>query len=179
MAPAQRPSTREDTVVIEGMPEVETSMLVTAPAGFAVPFSTYVPEGLQTRFEPPSTVRFIAAFGGELNSSAFMVVNIQDAGATAVSAGTVLDELMQTRAAAEHEAVAIDQPSWASDAIGFRSLDENGTDYTGSIIIAEHGDRLVHIVRHYPLEYGDGLPPRLHTILSDWRWEDTGEMLIR
>lgn len=177
--PQQRAATREDTILIEGMPEVETSTLVTAPAGFAAPFSTYVPEGLQTRFEPPSTARFTAAFGGQVNNSAFMAVTVQDAGAANVSAAAILEEFMQTRGAAEHEAVAIDQPSWAVDAIGFRSLGKNGTDYSGSIIVAEHGDQVVHIFRHYPVEYGDGLGPRLHMILSDWRWEDTGAMLMR
>lgn len=175
----QRAATREDTIMIEGMPEVESSTLVTAPASFAAPFSTYVPEGLRTRFEPPSTARFTAAFGGQMNNSAFMAVNVHDASVANVSAAAVLEEFMQTRGAAEHEAVAIDQPSWAVDAIGFRSLGENGTDYTGSIIVAEHGDQVVHIIRHYPVEYGDGLPPRLHTILSDWRWEHTGAMLMR
>ena len=165
--------------MIEGMPEVETSTLVTAPAGFAPPFSTYVPEGLQTQFAPPAEVRFIAAFGGQVNSSAFMVVHVQEPGATRVPAATILEGLMQRRSPAEHEAIAIDQPSWAADAIGFRSLGENGTDYTGSIVVAEHDGRYVQIIRHYPAEYGDGLPPRLHTILSEWRWEDTGDMLMR
>lgn len=169
---------REDTVIIEGMPELESSQLVNAPAGFALPFSTYVPEGLQTQFAPPSEVRFIAAFAGQVNSTAFMAVHIQDAGAAGIAAATILEDLMRARSAAEHEAVAIDQPTWAVDATGFRSVGRNGTDYTGSIIVAEHAGRYVHIIRHFPVEYGDGLPPRLHGILSEWRWEDTGTMLM-
>ena len=173
-----RAATRQDTVIIEGMPELETSSLMSAPAGFALPFSTYVPEGLQTQFTPPSAVRFIAAFAGQVNSAAFMAVHVQDAGAAMIPAATILEDLMRMRSAAEHEAVAIDQPTWAADAIGFRSVGQNGTDYTGSIVVAEHGGRYIHVIRHFPVEYGDGLPPRLHAILDDWRWEDTGAMLV-
>src|SRR5690606_24836892 len=67
-----RPETREDTVMIEGMPELETSTLVRAPAGFNAPFSTYVPEGLNASFNAPSTARFTAAFGGTVNENAYM-----------------------------------------------------------------------------------------------------------
>lgn len=173
-----RAAMRQDTVIIEGMPELETSKLVNSPAGFALPFSTYVPEGLRTQFASPSAARFIAAFAGQVNSDAFMAVHVQDAGAGAIPAANLLEDLMRIRSVAEHEAVVLDQPTWAVDAIGFRSVGEDGTDYAGSIIVAEHAGRHVHIIQHYPAEYGDGLPPRLHAILSEWRWEDTGTMLM-
>jgi len=55
----------------------------------------------------------------------------------------------------------------------------DGVNVTGRVSIGRHGDNWFHVVRHYPVEYGDGLGPRLHTILRLWRWDDTGEMLMR
>jgi hypothetical protein len=177
--PSQRPATRADTVMIEGMAQVDTSRLYTTPAGFALPFSTYVPEGLQVQTAARAAVRFIAAFAGTVNENAFMVLHIQDPGAAQRDAESILRDLMQTRSAAQHERVSMDRPSWAVAAVGFRSVGADGTRFTGSIAVGEHGDRYFHVIRHYPVEYGDGLPPRLHSILRHWRWEDTGAPLMR
>lgn len=180
-APDQRPATREDTVTVEGMPEVVTSQLVTSPSGFPVPFSTYVPPGLNTSFEQPGAVKFTAAFAGNVNPRAYMLVRVYGPGSPRPSASDVLDELMRSSGADEHETVPADRPGWALETIGFRYIaaDTDRTNFTGSITIGQHGDSYFHIVRNYPVEYGDGLPPRLHTILRHWRWEDTGEMLMQ
>ena len=174
--PPSRPATRADTVLIEGMPEVEEQRLVTSPEGFVVPFSTYVPEGLDVMFAPPTAVRFIAAFAGNRNDEAFMVVHVQDE-ATNVTAEQLLSELATQRRLSRQEIVQRERPSWAIDAAGLTAVDGKGTRVSGSAEIVEHAGRRVHIIRHYPAEYGDGLGPRLHTILSEWRWEDTGTML--
>jgi hypothetical protein len=172
-----RPATRVDTVMIEGMPETETSSLFTTPAGFALPFSAYVPEGLRTDVSPPTAVRFVAAFAGNVNRNAFMLVHVHDAGAAQPDATTVLESLADARSYTRHETRSIERPSWALDAIGFTAVGRDGVDVTGSIAVARHGDRYFHVLRHYPVEYGDGLPPRLHSILSTWRWEDDGTLL--
>jgi hypothetical protein len=66
-------------------------------------------------------------------------------------------------------------PVWGLDA---RTFSGRGSgSITGRIVIARHGDRLLHVVTHYPAEYGDGLGPRFARILHHWRWEDTGRML--
>ncbi|MGH7463844.1 MAG: hypothetical protein ACREK1_01635, partial [Longimicrobiales bacterium] len=178
-APAPRPETRLDTVMVEGTAEVEESRLVTAPAGFAVPFSTYVPVGLQSDIQAPSTVRFTAAFAGNVNRNAYMEVFVYPDGAARPHGAAILDRLMSERAAAEHENVPAERPSWAREATGFRYIGSDGINFTGSITVGQHGDSYFHVIRHYPVEYGDGLPPRLHTILRHWRWEDDGRMLMR
>jgi hypothetical protein len=175
--PAARPQTRTDTIMVEGTAETSTSRLVTASGGFARPFSTYVPEGIEAAVNAPSTARFTAAFAGNLNSDAYMEVFVYPSGATRPRDEEILSRLMSARNAAEHETSGIDRPSWAMEATAFRYVGADGTNFTGSVMVGQHGGTWVHIVRHYPVEYGDGLPPRLNAILGHWRWEDTGEML--
>jgi hypothetical protein len=176
---ASRPETREDTVLIEGMPEVEVSRLVNAPAGFVVPFTTYVPTGLEPDITAPSTARFTAAFADNVNPNAYMEVFVHPPGTARPAVADILNHLMTARHAAEHETVSAERPSWALESSGFRYIGADGTNFTGNVIVAQHGDVYFHVVRHYPVEYGDGLPPRLHTILRLWQWQDTGTMLMR
>lgn len=171
----QRPAARQDTVMVEGMPQVESATLVTSPSGFALPFSTYVPEGMEAEFAAPLAVRFIAAFGGTRNADAFMMMEAHDTARPA--ARDILERLMSARSVREHEVTQTQREGWAEEAIGFRAIASDGTNVTGSISVGEHNDRWFHIVRYYPVEYGDGLPPRLNTILRHWRWEDTGDPL--
>ncbi|HEX6309547.1 MAG TPA: hypothetical protein VFZ69_15220 [Longimicrobiales bacterium] len=175
----ERPATRVDTVMVEGTPTVETLTLVTAPADFTVPFTTYVPPGMRTAFDGPGSVRFVAAFGGTVNPHAYMLVQVHPSGSARPDAATILSALMQSSAAEEHEVVAAEQPAWALETTAFRYIAADRTNFTGSITIARHGDTYFHVIRSYPVEYGDGLPPRLHTILRHWRWEDTGGMLMQ
>lgn len=173
-----RPATREDTVMIEGMPEVETASLVRAPIGFNAPFSTYVPDGLNATFKAPSSARFTAAFGGTVNENAYMEVYVHHAGAARPVTTELIADLLRSRSASQHETFATETPSWADAATGFRYIGADGVNFTGLVSVGRHGDTYFHVVRHYPVEYGDGLPPRLHTILRLWRWDDTGDMLM-
>lgn len=175
--PAARPRTRMDTIMVEGMAQTETSQLVETQGGFARPFSTYVPEGIESSLNAPSTARFTAAFAGNRNPDAFMEVFVHPSGAMRPAAEDILADLMSRRNVAEHETSATGRPSWALDAIAFTYSGSDGTPFTGSVTVGQQGTTYLHIVRHYPAEYGDGLPPRLQSILEEWRWEDTGEML--
>src|SRR5690606_38830421 len=107
----------------------------------------YVPEGLDVMFAPPTAVRFIAAFAGNRNDEAFMVVHIQEERADA-TAEQLLTELATQRRLSRHEIVERERPSWAIDAAGLTAVDSNGTRVSGSAEIVEHAGRRVHIIRH-------------------------------
>jgi hypothetical protein len=80
-----RPAERTDTVMIEGAPQVERLRLVRSPDAFAIPFSTYVPEGLDVEFGAAAgidRVRFAAAFTGTVDERAFMMVRVYPPGTT-------------------------------------------------------------------------------------------------
>jgi hypothetical protein len=184
----ERAQTRQDTLMIEGMPEPTTSRLLRSPVDFAVPFSTYVPEGLESSFDDGgagSGVRFTAAFAGVNEPNAYMHVRLYVPGEVP-DAMEVTSSFLRTRQPQDHpvdgEAVEepyriVDPPTWGTSAFEFQYPGEGGALYMGRIVIGVVRDRQFHVLTHYPAEYGDGLGPRFQRILEDWRWDDTGEML--
>lgn len=181
-----RAATRQDTIMIEGMPEPSTSTLLATPADFALPFSTYVPEGISTEVDTAG-VRFTAAFGGVENTLAYMYVRPHAPGTQLHEARDRVGEFLISRVAHDDPVDTddypdtwdrTDTPDWAIEAYAFED-DQARPDspYVGRIILARHGTTLFHVIINYPAEYGDGLGPRFDAILEDWRWEDTGTML--
>lgn len=179
--PPERPDQLTDTVLIEGAPQVERLRLVIAPAAFSVPFSTYVPEGLETEFgaaDGIDWVRFNAAFAGTVDERAFMMVRIYPPGTTRLEVEDAVREFVVSRAPGMDATEPMDAPPWAEWAARLaypRSVDRI---YLGAVMVGRHGPRFFEVLRLYPGEYGDGLTPRLESILRHWRWEDTGRMLI-
>lgn len=170
-----------DTLVIEGMPEVVTFRLFRTPAGATVPFSTYVPEGIDAVFEGDSdtlSVRFPAAFNGMPHPNAYMHVRFYPAGATRREVRATVFAFLRSRAPAGEESQPADAPGWAEEAHAFTYRGDGNVLHVGRAIIASHGGRFFHVLTHYPAEFGDGLGPRFARILAHWRWEDTGEMLF-
>jgi hypothetical protein len=175
-----RPAERTDTVMVEGSPQVERLRLERSPDGFAVPFSTYVPEGLDVEFGAAAgidRVRFAAAFTGTVDERAFMMVRVYPPGTTRLEVEDAVRELVASRAPGMDETSPMDAPPWADWAARLayrRSVDQR---YLGAVMVGQHGGRFFEVLRLYPAENGDGLAPRLEAILRHWRWEDTGRPL--
>lgn len=174
----ERPAARTATLTIEGMAEPIELRLFRAPEDFALPFTAYVPADLSPEVEDPSSIRFVAEFGGQRNTDAFIhtfvfppgtdrerAVNSAIAYKTGrgIPVGQGLDPL-------ERESTP-PHPEWALESFRFR-YQSGGTWYAGVIGIGTHGDRYFQIVRHWPVEYGDGFPPRADLITETWIWED-------
>jgi hypothetical protein len=184
-----RAETRQDTVYIEGMPEVSTARLLHATE-LDPPFSTYVPAGIAAAAEAAGdsgAVRFSAAFTGEADPNAYMHVRLYPVGTNLLSAREVVAGFLRSRQPQDDPvagtdvdaAQRLDPPAWGLEAHRFDYAGEGGRHYVGRITLAQHGPRFFHVLVHYPAEYGDGLSPRLDYILEHWRWEDTGEPLRR
>jgi hypothetical protein len=170
-----RPETIRDTVMIEGIAEVETASLVSTPANFPLPFSTYLPEGMRAEFaDDGSRVRFIAAFGGTVNPDAYVQVSPAMGDARAAA-----DSIIRSARGSAAEVSHADAPSWAEGAARFMYRNTAGDLVSGRVTSARHSGRVFHVVHHYPAEYADGMGPRIDRILRHWRWEDTGAMLVR
>jgi hypothetical protein len=197
-AAADRPETLVDTLLIEGMPEPSTARLLRSPPAFALPFSTYVPEGIAADFDPPENadqaaagtggdgVRFAAAFTGTPDDRAYMHVRIYARGAPQLSPREAVGAFLRTRQPQDDPVGAIDidepydeidPPAWGEQAFTFMYRGDGDVLTSGRLVVARHQDRAFHVLTHYPAEYGDGLAPRFARILEHWRWEDTGEML--
>jgi hypothetical protein len=179
---APRSRTIQDTLIIEGMPEPTTATLVQAPSDFDLPFSTYVPRGIQPDFDMDGrgdAVRFTAAFTGRPDPNAYMHVFVYPAGTTGVRARESAFEFLRSRFLVGDEVQPVDAPAWGREAYALSYSGDGGAHYTGRMVLATHAGRYFHVLTHYPAEYGDGLGPRYARILEWWRWEDTGRPLRR
>jgi hypothetical protein len=190
-APAftERPETRQDTVLVEGMPELTTAQLLVA-RDLDPPFSTYVPEGIAAGREAvgdSGAVRFSAAFTGQADPNAYMHVRLYPRDSNLLAAREVVAGFLRSRQPEDNpvdgmgldDSRTVEAPSWGVERHRFDYEGEGGSRYTGHITLAQHGPRFFHVLVHYPAEYGDGLGPRFDYILRHWRWEDTGEPLQR
>jgi hypothetical protein len=183
-----RAELREDTLVIEGVPEPALLRLVRAPDPVAAPFTTYVPEGIDTEFEEggdSAGVRFTAAFAGMREPNAYMHVRLYPPGERP-DPHEAASAFLRTRRPQDHPVDGgevdepyeqVEPPAWGDVAYAFQYRGEGGAHFVGRIVLARHGARQFHVLTHYPAEYGDGLGPRFERILAEWRWEDDGEML--
>jgi hypothetical protein len=176
-----RPETRTDTVHIEGTAQPERLTLVRSPEGFQPPFSTYVPPGLRTGFmagDSTPSARFVAAFGGTVNNDAYLQVRVYPPGSSEVVARNAVDAYLRGRDPRQDNIRESERWPWAREAYDFSYGGEGGTElFVGTMAIARHGNRFLHVLVHYPAEYGDGMGPRVEKILREWRWEDDGSRL--
>lgn len=179
---AKRPAVRADSVRIEGMWQHDRLTLVRSPQGFAPPFSTYLPAGLRVDFVTSDTdpaVRFMAAFAGRVNPEAYLQVRLYPPGASELLVRSSVDAYLRERDPREEHVRPSGGWPWTVAAWDFDYGEGRANErFIGTIGIARHGNRFLHVLAHYPAEYGDGVGPRFHRILQEWRWEDDGSGLM-
>jgi hypothetical protein len=152
------------------MPEPITLHAVAEPAGFPVRFTTWVPDGWVVETErAPAAVRFVAAFGGTPDPSAFLEVGIAPEGAT------FADAVARARDALGDGAVPVPagerRHPWSLEEL--RLEPAPGADVRfGHVAVGRHGRRYFHVLTTMPAEYADGFGPRARPILEEWRWAD-------
>jgi hypothetical protein len=188
-APPTRADVMSDTILVEGMPEASTSRLLQSPPAAPIPFSTYVPEGIQAGFEGAGdslAVRFAAAFTGVADPNAYMHVRFYAPDVGLDEARQMMGGFLATRVpeadpvetdAAPQAYEEVEPPSWGHEAYSVRYRGDGNRLYVGHLVIATRRDRVFHILTHYPAEFGDGLGPRFDRVLEHWRWDDTGTPL--
>jgi hypothetical protein len=164
-AAPSRPEVREGTITLAGMTEPMTYRLYRSPAGFALPFSTYLPADMQaegaSRGEDEA-VRFVTAFGGARNERAFVQLTVHPA-------GTTLAEARERFAAASGASAEVP----AGERAYPWALEERAGQSAGTIrhgALGEHAGRYFLLLAEYPAEMGDGMGPRIAEIVREWRW---------
>lgn len=166
----ERAATRLDTMQVEGMWDTVTVHLFRTPAGFALPFSTYVPRDLLAEPAPEEgTVRFVANFDERRNDSVQVAIRAHPGGTSETQARAALAAALGGRKVARDENR---MTTWSVEEYDLQDL-----DMTGRGMLGRHGDRWFHVVIRFPSEYADGFGPRVRIILQEWRWADTGEPL--
>lgn len=181
---AERPAIVTDTIALEGMPEPMELRLHRAQDDFPLPFSTYVPADMSASIDPEDgTAHFTAEFGGVRNDDAFVHLFVFPPGtprqeAIALARGYDAGHGVLVSQGVEPFAGDVRPPdlAWATEAFRFR-YQSGGNWYGGDIGVGEHRNRHYMLVRHYPVEYGDGFGPRAHLIVRTWLWGD-GSRLV-
>jgi hypothetical protein len=181
-------------ILIEGMEDTLAFRLVRAPGDFGLRFSTYAPEDMDVDFTASGArlrVHFPAglAYSGAPRARLSVTVYPEDATLdharaeiAAYLSGLFPDDHPLLRDEPFEDAPPIradDLYPWAVEQSAFRvpRADRPGI-LVGRAGIAMHSDRVFDFIIEYPEEYGDGMGPRVHAILEEWRWEDTGAMLM-
>lgn len=149
--PPARPQEKQDSFRLEGTWEQTRARLVQPTA--SLPFSTYVPEGLE--FEQVSSGEgegfyFYAAFGGQRNPEAYMLVFVLPEGATEAQAREKADAFVA----------------------GNRS-----PQLLSGARLGSHNGRHFYVAHRYPGDFGDGMGSRTAYIKSQWVWLDDGTTL--
>lgn len=162
----------EDTILIEGMPEVIGVHSIRSPAGFPLAFTTLVPGDMETDFistGESDAIRFEAAFAGIPREDAALLFIVPLVTADSAATGRWVAEV-----ALEQGAVRLPEPnhSWAVEEYRLQG------EAIGFIALGEHADRWFYFRASYPPEFADGMGPRLDLIFRRWRWADDGAPLI-
>ena len=175
-----RPPVRQDTVTRGDTRDVLSGSLVRAPADFAVPFSTYVPEGVDVEFDSAAGIhRVTFTSPGVPERSAFMTVRIYPAGTTRLQVEEDLHGLISGLAPGMDETTPVDAPSWAIAAQRIFYPPSVDTRRAGSVTVAQYGPRFFSVLMLYPAVRADRLLALFDYILAGWRWDDTGRMLTQ
>ncbi|HET6568192.1 MAG TPA: hypothetical protein VFG50_09520 [Rhodothermales bacterium] len=169
---ADLPATKQDTILLEGMPEPVQLQLFRTPDSFALPFYTYHPSDMVGQLIDAgvgNTVRFTANFGGRLTDNATLEIYVYPLGRSREDAHAEMASLArdhQSSRAEEH------RYPWSLEEYAFQS-----PELVGRYALGLHEERYFRIHVAYPPEFGDGFPPRAAVILDQWHWVDDGAKL--
>lgn len=165
------PAEKDGTIKIEGMDESIKLKLFDHPK-----YVTYHPEEMVA--EPADSgegdaVSFIANFGGQRNENAFVHFFLYPEGTSEEDALFAASGLAEQLGSGVEEVAKED-----------RYYDWSLSQYAGivddisiTISVGKHGDQLYQLLTHYPVEYGDGMGPRVNLILDELIWKDDGKGL--
>ncbi|WP_224998126.1 hypothetical protein [Cesiribacter sp. SM1] len=151
---------RQDTLMIEGMPEPVSLNLYRSPQSWPLQFHTYLPPGMEAE----------TTSSGEGNAVQFSFNEAR------INFFTFPEGISRSEAQKQ-----------AYNALGSRSVTpcdnewewQWGCYYSGSnpeqvnqILMGEHEGRYFYYLIRYPAAYGDGFGPRYRMLLEHWRWEE-------
>jgi hypothetical protein len=171
-----RPQTKMETISLEGMEQTLGFRLYDSrAAGLDVPFTTYVPDDMAIRSAPAETGdRFVAraVFGGQVEPRAFVEARFLPPLASEQAAA----ESLAAWAPGEERSSPLESGKRFSWSVRERwtQRGQGQDEVQGVAALGRHGDRWFVILVEYPIEYGEGLLPRVEQVLEEWRWEDNG-----
>jgi hypothetical protein len=165
-----RPTTKTATITIEGE---QNSITLKLYDQYSNLFTTYYPK---KDFLPEAVssgegtgVRFIANFGGNRNQNAYVSVSFLNSFKTLEQLRNFVSGNNGLIASNKWQVVSRTRNTpyrWAKEKIVFNK--KQGTqNITGTVYLGQQKDKVFYVMTHYPVEYGDGFPPRANFILQN------------
>ncbi|MBD2197073.1 MULTISPECIES: hypothetical protein [Calothrix] len=164
---SNRPATKTATIGVEGEKVPVTLKLYDQYSDL---FSTYFPdkefiaEGLSSG--EGTGVKFIANFGGTRNENAYVHIAFLNDVKTLEQLKSFVNGQNGLIATNKWQVVNREQPvtyPWAKEKIVFNQ----GKDIVGNIYLGQQNDKVFYVITQFPVEYGDGFPPRANLILEN------------
>lgn len=176
---AERPAEQQATLTIEGRPEPVQLRRWETPAGFAVPFSTYVPAELTPDLIGSGEgdgVRFSMGPVSTPEQAAYVHVFFHPVATTEDQAAEIVRAVAEEHGplGARSEVEIADRYPWALRQFRFGDYTEGPQEPHGWVALGRHGDRWFHLIVEYPPYMGEAFLPRAEVILDRWQWGDTG-----
>jgi hypothetical protein len=171
--PPERPEEVRGTIVLEGMEEPMVYRLYRPPAGFPLPFSTYLPEDVEADAVSSGegdAVRIVPRFGGVRDESAYLALLVLPERVEREAAGRLVRDVAGRHGRVERVG---DPAPGVLEAYGFQGADGRA----GRIELRRRDGRYLYLIDHAPLEMGDGWGPRVRHVLDEWRWASDGAPL--
>jgi hypothetical protein len=164
---SNRPATKTTTISVEGEKVPVTLKLYDQYSNL---FTTYFPDK-EFLVEGGSSgegtgVRFIANFGGSRNENAYVHVaflnNFKTLGQlkSFVNGKNGLIASNKWRVVNRNQKVAY---TWAKEKIVF----SQGKNIVGNVYLGQQNGKVFYVITQFPVEYGDGFPPRADLILQN------------
>ncbi|WP_242037985.1 hypothetical protein [Tolypothrix sp. FACHB-123] len=164
---SNRPATKTATITVEGEKVPVTLKLYDQYSDL---FTTYFPdkeliaEGLSSG--EGTGVKFIANFGGSRNDNAYVHIAFLNDVKTLDQLKSFVNGQNGLIATNKWQVVSREQSvtyPWAKEKIVFNQ----GKDIVGNVYIGQQNDKVFYVITQFPVEYGDGFPPRANLILEN------------
>jgi hypothetical protein len=162
-----RPATKTATISVEGEKVPITLRLYDQYRNL---FTTYFPEkdflaeGVSSG--EGTGVKLIANFGGSKNENAYVHVAFLNDFKTLDQIRSFVNSKNGLLASNGWQVVERTQKApytWAKEKIVF----SKGKNVVGNVYLGEQSGKVFYVITHYPVEYGDGFPPRADLILRN------------
>ncbi len=153
------PKTRQDTLMLEGMPEPVALNLYEAPEGWPITFHTYVPANFKVETltnQRDHTIRF--SMGDAVINFVIMPEGTNRSRAQSMAKASLGATNVQSC-----------RPSykWQWECLYVSEK----PDQIASVLLGEQQGRQFYYHISYPAEYADGFSPRYAKVLEEWRFE--------
>ncbi|MEX2526607.1 MAG: hypothetical protein WEA09_03120 [Gemmatimonadota bacterium] len=168
------PATRDGVLVVEGAAEPVTLHLFHSPEGFPLPFHTYLPPGIQPASPLEGEVGFLAAFHGEADPRARLVISLLPPDATPEELVQLVEQEVRARGGEPapdlqgsdgEEPRSLRRFPWAQAEWWISTPAEETV-----MLLGEHDGRPFVLEVAHPPELEEGFLPRVGWTLEEWRW---------